>query len=512
VTKATPVSTEHAESAARDLRVAGRNAATLGTSLILTWGVAFLVRFQLPRFLGPELFGQFNFSDAFSAAFFTFAEFGVETYIMREVTLRHKHASDFVGGLLIVRLLMSLLLLTAMYVTLSVTGRPELVKQAVLVFGVTQLTIINNASMAALLQASTHVGRLAMANVLSKVLWGVGLAVAILFKASLPVLVLPLLVSELVKSAVLLPVVREKMQLEFRIDYAMTKLVLIASLPFFLNSGAVTIGARLTAATLEFATTDKREVGWYGGASNLAGLAMLLSPLISWVMMPLLARAKDRSLKEAYGILRRAIEVLMVLIVPVTLFIYLGAADIVRVAFGAKFDPAAASLRVLAFDFMPMYLAIIASSMLLLTGRHWYVTATSVLAIPLRAVLIAPLAKLCGAWLGTGGVAVGAALTEVIGISATAAVTLGLLGRNAVDRRSLLAIGKSLVTAAIVVVIDHFLAPIGWPRLALDMLAYTIIALAIRVVTIADVRAMIAIVKSGRKGELNDVPPAAPAP
>jgi O-antigen/teichoic acid export membrane protein len=195
VTKATPVSTEHAESAARDLRVAGRNAATLGTSLILTWGVAFLVRFQLPRFLGPELFGQFNFADAFTAAFFTFAEYGVETYIMREVTLRHKHASDFVGGLLVVRLLTALLLLTAMYVTLSITGRPEVVKQAVLVFGVTQLAMINNASMAALLQASTHVGRLAMANVLSKVLWGAGLAVAILVKGSLPILALPLLVS-----------------------------------------------------------------------------------------------------------------------------------------------------------------------------------------------------------------------------------------------------------------------------------------------------------------------------
>jgi O-antigen/teichoic acid export membrane protein len=504
MSKPTPVSTEHAESAARDLRVAGRNAATLGSSLILTWGVAFLVRFQLPRFLGPELFGQFNFADAFTAAFFTFAEFGIETYIIREVTLRQKHASDFIGGVLIVRLLASLVLLTAMYVGLSVTGRPEIVKQAVLIFGITQLAMINNASMAALLQASTHVGRLAVANVLSKVLWGVGLAVAIFFKASLPILVLPLMISELVKTFVLLPVVRQKAQLQFRFDFAATKLVLIASLPFFLNSGAVSIGARLTAATLEFATSDKREVGWYGAAANLAGLAMLLSPLISWVMMPLLARAKDRSEKEAYGILRRAIEVLMVLIVPVTLFIFLGAHEIVAVAFGGKFADAAPSLQVLAFDFMPMYLAIIASSMLLLTGRHWYVTAISVLAVPLRGVLIAPLAKLCGAWLGTGGVAVGAALTEVIGISVTAAASLWLIGSRAVDRRSALAIGKSIIAAALIVILDHFLRPIGPVRLVIDMVAYTAIALAIRVVTIGDIKTMLSIVKAGRKGELTD--------
>lgn len=501
------MSAEHAASAAQDLRVAGRNAVTLGSSLILTWGVAFFVRFQLPRYLGPEQFGAFNFADAFSAAFFTLAELGVDTYIIREVTVRQKHASDFFGGVLVARLAAALVLLLGMWFALSASGRPEVVQRAVLVFGLAQLATINNNSMAALLQASTHVRRLAVANVLSKVIWGAGLAVVILLKGSLPLLVLPLLVSELIKSSMLLPQVRKLAHVEFRFDALATKLVLVASLPYLLNSGAVNIGARLTAAALEFATDDKREVGWYGAAANLAGLAMLLSPLISWVMMPLLARARDRSEREAYGILRRAIEVLMVLIVPVTLFIILAADDIVHLAFGAKFAESAPSLRVLAFDFMPMYIAIIASAMLILSGRHWAVTATSVVAIPLRALAIGPLARLCGEVFGVGGVAVGAALTEVLGISLTAIVSLWLCGRQAVDRRSLLAIAKSVLVAGAVVLLDRAMLPLGVVRLALDMLAYVLLALAIRVVTIADIRALLAIVKAGRSGE-----PAAPAP
>ena len=505
----TPISAEHAASAARDLRVAGRNAVTLGTSLILTWGVAFLVRFQLPRYLGPAQFGAFNFADAFSAAFFTLAELGVDTYIIREVTVRQKHASDFVGGVLVARLAAALVLLLGMWIALSASGRPEVVQQAVLVFGVTQLAIINNNSMAALLQASTHVKRLAVANVLSKVLWGVGLAVVIVLKGSLPLLVLPLLVSELLKTAMLLPQVRTLAHVQFRFDAVATKLVLVASLPYFLNTGAVNIGARLTAAALEFATDDKREVGWYGAAANLAGLAMLLSPLISWVMMPLLARARERSEKEAYAILRRAIEVLMVLMVPVTLFISLASNEIVHLAFGAKFAESAPSLRVLAFDFMPMYIAIIASAMLILNGRHWAVTLTSIVAIPLRALAIGPLAKLCGAWFGVGGVAMGAGFTEVLGISLTAVVSLWLCGRQAVDRRSLMAIGKSALVAAVVVVLDRMLLPLGMARFVVDMLAYVVLALAIRVVTIADIRALIAIVKAGRAGEPAPAPTAA---
>ena len=317
----TPVSAQHAESAARDLRVAGRNAVTLGTSLVLTWGVAFLVRFQLPRYLGPEQFGAFNFADAFSAAFFALADMGIDMYIIREVTVRPRHASDFVGGALVVRVCTALVLLLAMWFALNASGRPVIVQQAVLVFGVAQLAVINNNSLAALLQASTNVGRLAVANVLSKVLWGIGLALVILVQGSLPFLVLPLLVSELVKTAILLPVLRTAAQVHFRVDLAATRRVLQASVPYFINTGAVIVGARLTAAALEFVTDDAREVGWYGAAANLAGLAMLLSPLVSWVMMPLLARARERSEREAYAILRRAIEVLMVLIIPVTLFI-----------------------------------------------------------------------------------------------------------------------------------------------------------------------------------------------
>ncbi|MCC7053602.1 MAG: oligosaccharide flippase family protein [Gemmatimonadaceae bacterium] len=495
------IAAEHAESAARDLRVAGRNAVTLGGSLILTWGVAFFVRFQLPRYLGPAQFGAFNFADAFSAAFFTLAELGVDTYIIREVTVRQKHASDFAGGVLVARLLAALVLLCGMWIALSASGRPAVVQHAVLVFGLAQLATINNNSMAALLQASTHVKRLAVANVLSKVIWGAGLAVVILLEGSLPLLVLPLLVAELVKTAMLLPQVRTLAHVEFRFDRVATKLVLLASLPYFLNSGAVNIGARLTAAALEFATSDKNEVGWYGASANLAGLAMLLSPLISWVMMPLLARARDRSEREAYAILRRAIEALMVMIIPFTLFIILAADELVLLAFGAKFANSAPALRVLAFDFMPMYIAIIASAMLVLNGRHWAVTATSVVAIPLRALAIGPLAALFGRWYGVGGVAMGAALTEVIGISLTAVVSLWLCGRQALDRRAAVAIAKSLAVALVVLVLDRLMLPLGFIRLPIDMLAYVAVALAIRVVTIADLRALLAIVKAGRAGE-----------
>jgi O-antigen/teichoic acid export membrane protein len=494
-----------------DIAVAGRNAITLALSLIATWTVAFIVRFQLPRFLGPERFGSFNFADNFSAGFFTLVDFGIDIYIVKETATRPARASDFFGGVLGARLVWSVVTIVVMAATLGATHRPAEVVLATTVFGFTQLAILNNNSLAALLQAATRVRRLAIANVTSKVLWGAGLAVVILFHGSLTLLVVPLLVSELIKTAWLFPAVRSAIELKVRFDRKATAAALLASLPYFVNAGAVNIGNRFTASSLEFVAPDKREVGWYGASANLAGLAMLLSPLLGWVLMPLLARAIQRSNEELYVIIRRSIEGLLVCIVPVTLLISLGADLWVRVAFGGKFAEAAASLRLLSLDFSLVYLAMILSTTLIMLGRQWAVTAVSLAAIPIRAALIVPFAWAGEKWLGPGGAAFGAAATEIAGIGSTVVGSLLLAGARAFDRRAVVAIVKSGLIATVVAVLDHFLLPLGHLRLVVDMVAYVVLAIATGAVRVREVASLVGTMRRARRGDadVRGTPPGA---
>ena len=95
--------TAHATSMEREVGLALRNAVTVGLSLVCTWSVALIVKFQLPRVLGPAHFGDLNFADSFAAAFLGFIEFGFDVYIQKEVSVRPRHASDFLGGVLVFR-------------------------------------------------------------------------------------------------------------------------------------------------------------------------------------------------------------------------------------------------------------------------------------------------------------------------------------------------------------------------------------------------------------------------
>jgi O-antigen/teichoic acid export membrane protein len=491
-----PVSTPP-EPQASDIATAARNALKLGGSLLATWTVALAVRFQLPRHLGPVEFGNFNFCDSFSAAFFVFLGLGVETYIQKEVPIRPQHASDFFGGVLVVRAGLSVIVLATMATVLALTGRPHELQLTVLVFGLTQATIGFNLSIAAMLQASTKVGPLAAMNVVSKLLWGVGVVVGIWLDAPLPLLALPNLVAELLKASVLYPTARAAVGLRLHFAMGPLKTVLLASLPFYVNTIAINLGARLDVSMLEFLAPGE-EVGWYSAASNFAGLAMLFSPVVNWVLMPLFARAKHRSEESFYQMLRRAIEGLLVLAVPVTLLIGLGADFWVRLAFGRSFGPAAMSLRCLAPLFVATYLALMLALALVVLERSWRLTIVSLIGLgvlPLLILVLVPLAKPLGVGMAGAGAAVGVTAMELM----TAGLFLQTVGRRALDTRNVLAIVKSMGVAAVVIALHQALAFMGHWRLIVDMFAYAVLALALKVVRLNEAINVIKTVRSERK-------------
>src|SRR5262249_52333847 len=149
------------------------------------------------------------------------------------------------------------------------TGRGGEIQAAVFVFGLTQFFLTTNSALATVLQATTHVGRLAVANVVAKVVWGGGLLLGLHYGAPLWVLALPMLGSEVVRTAFLVPAASISAKLHYRIDVKSLRLVLIASLPFFVGNVAGLFGTPLAMSTLEFIRHDEREVGWFAAAQNI---------------------------------------------------------------------------------------------------------------------------------------------------------------------------------------------------------------------------------------------------
>jgi O-antigen/teichoic acid export membrane protein len=481
---------------AREVAIAVRNTLKLGGSLLATWALALVVRLQVPAHLGPVRQGYYGFAEAFATMFFTAIGFGVDTYVMKEVPVRPKHASDFVGGIFALRSALSLFLLAAMAITLRVTHRPLEIQLAVAVFGLSQLAISVNNTLARVLQAATNVGRLAVANVAAKVVWGGGLLLGLHYQAPLYMLAMSVLASELLRAVVLIPAARRAAELRYEVHPALVRRVIVTSIPFFVHNVAIGLGNNLSMSALEFMRHDEREVGWFAAIQNLATLAFVLSPLLVSVVMPLLSRAHARSESEMMAIVRRAVEGLVVIIAPVTVFISVSSDVLLKIAFGEKYAPAAAGLSILSLVFAVTYVNMLLAGALVIMGRSWSVTTvslTAVLAMMGFMIVFVPIGRVL---FHVGGECAGAALAFITNEACVVVALVARFKTSPFDARNVRAIAKTLAVAATVVVADRLLRPIGVARLSADVAIYAALAVALGLVRTADVRRVIALVRS----------------
>lgn len=464
---------EPADSTHSDALVAVRNAMKLGLSLLGSWAVALGVKLVLPRYLGPEAFGTVNFAEAFAGTTFVLTSLGVDTYIRKEVPVKPAHINDFFGSLYWLRMAMNAVLLAAMAGFLIATGRSDVELRTVMWFGVGQIFYTTNLTYASVMHGMGVVNGVAILNPVSKLVWGLGIVIGFYFGRHLEVVGIAFAASEALKALVLSRLARRLQPLPLGWSFAALKPILVASLPFFLLSLSTTLSSKVDVTILAY-LSDSKEVGWYGAASNVAGLALLLTPLIGWVLLPLSSRAAARSSEELVMVTRRSLELVLIVAIPVSLMLALSSDVLVALIFGDKFTPAVHALRVLSAMFVLTYVAIVATTCLMRMEKSWFVTwvtlAGIVVQILLNVVLIRPFAEL----IGDGGAGLGSAVSVIASEALMMTALLWQLGRAGFDARTVSRLLRTAVVVLVVLVIDRIASLYipGIVRVVVDCIAY----------------------------------------
>ncbi|WNG62406.1 flippase [Archangium gephyra] len=493
-----------------------RNALKLGGSLLVTYVIGFGLQVLVPRLLGPESFGQYNWATNTATAFFILSALGLDVYIRKEVAVRKEHANEFFGGTLLLQTLLAVLLLGALALVMHMRGAPPEVRTLALSLGVYQFFFRLNAILAALLHAHEKVDGLSVAHILMKCIWGFGLAALLLLRVPLPWLAAPFIAAEIFKTVFLFRLTRQHAGLRLRMDLRATGVALLAALPFFLNDAALASNGPLDIFVLgTLASTT--EVGYYGAVWGIAGMTMLLSPILGWVLLPMMSRAAASSQEEFTRILRRGLEGIVSLSVPVTLALALGAETWVRLLIGEAYLPAAPVLQLLAPIFVFTYVATVCGSWLMAANRPWTVTRTTVLAVGLKLVLnlvlIGPFVQWRGLTGGASAVATSLALYEII----VTIVLVYAIGSRAWDARSLAVLGKTVGVCAAVTAAHLLLGQLGLDsrdlarglaRLVVDGLLYVSLILLTGAVRKDEVLGLVRMVRNRRKSQ----PDAGPTP
>lgn len=438
-----------------DASVAVRSASTLGGSLLLTATLGFVVQVLAQRHLGTERAGALGGAEALSVIVLGLLSLGVETYTLKEIAVDPDHAKSFVPGVIAFRLAVTTAVVAVTSLVLAVTNRGMLGIGLFVVFGVSRFLLQSNDMVSACLKATGSVRAMPRINLTSKVVWAV-VVLGGVFGGRGPIAVpIGWVVGELVKFVLLNVQLRAHLGVRWTLRHQQVRRVLRASLPF--TAGVIVAGwSSYFDTTLMSFVLPEHEVGLYRFAQQIAAVTFLLGTVLPWVLLPLASRAWARSQEEYARVVQAALQFVCTLAIPASVLLALNA-DGIASLMGPEWRPAIPALRILSLTLTSTYLVIVAVMLLQVEGRSWQAVRRSSAAVLGGMLVNLAFLRFGPRWFGEGGAGTFASLV-VAGIElVTVASLFKLLGRRVWGRRTVTAIGWTLMATLTVVVFDRLL-------------------------------------------------------
>ena len=472
---------------ASDSRKAVRDTGMIGSSLLVTQMIGFVGgSIVVTRLLG-ERYGLVAFPESFAQLTMMALNLGVDTYVRKEVPVRPEHARDFAAGVLGVRLLGWAVCTAVGSAVLLALHRPGQMLLLSLLFGIGQLLQHLAETNTAFLQSVGSVRNASLVRVATKILWLVTVIGGLAAGFGLWIVPAAMIVSEGSKAVFLGLLAQRRLRLGASLNMRATWLVLVASLPYLMTHINGALSATLDVAMVGFltqtaATGRVDEVGLYRAATQLSLVALLLAPVIGWILLPLMSRAMARSEEEFWKVLRRSMEIVMTIAIPLALLVSLNADVIIHNTIGPKFDAAVPALRVLAPMFIVTYVSLVGSSALVRLNRGWFVTRVTLGGVAVNVALNLFLIRAGRRWWGEGGAGLGASISIVVAETIVATAFVAALGARAFDTRTLRSIVITLFAGALVVLLDRLMVPFGAARPFADGALYAGHLIGLRVI------------------------------
>lgn len=268
-------------------------------------GSAFLVSLLIARVFGPRGFGEYSKATTFIAFFYLFADFGFNAYVLREIANQPHNEKKIIGNLLGLRLIAGLILtLVALFITFFLPydairneGFTPVAKGAIMAISILVLyqAFLNTTNV--IFQKHLRYELSTFANIVGSIVTVIVVLILLLFKMSLPVILLGYGVGGICASIILFFYVK-KLYIHFTPLFSLeeSKKIIISSLPLGLTLvfNLVYFRADIFILTL-FRTTT--EVGTYGLAYKFFEFPLTLPTFFANSLYPiLLARSNDKKL------------------------------------------------------------------------------------------------------------------------------------------------------------------------------------------------------------------------
>ena len=372
-------------------RTIAKNAGVLMGSQIITWVLALVITIVVPRYLGATLMGKYQLASSLLSVVGITASFGMERFFTKEVARDYKKPAELLGTVFFMRLGLYLIgyIILAVYVYLM--KYPMDTAYLVLIFVFSYLIELVASLYNAALQGLEKMEYMSVSSIVCKIFSVVASLILVFLKQSVYAIAAVTIGASLINAVIMGSALHRTQKIQFIFNFSLVKGILQACIPYLLSSVFLVIYMRIDVIVLSWLTEEK-EIGWYSAASTLFGTFLFVPSIFMTAVFPALARMFVSGADATFKVLRKSMDLLILIGIPIGLGLFAIADPLVALLYGQDYTGSGPVLAIMGFVLIFTYLTILLGQYLISIDRQvvwtWVMAIATAVTLPLDLLLV----------------------------------------------------------------------------------------------------------------------------
>lgn len=339
------------------VKTIAKNTILILISQIISYIFIFFTTIYSARYLGVENFGILSLSIAFTGILIIFADLGLSTLTIREVSRDKSLGNKYLVNIALFKIVLAVITFIIAIITVNILSYSLLIQLAI--YGMTISVIFNSFSVfiSSIFQAHEKMEYLSIGTIISSILIFIGVLIAINLNLDVLNFVLIYIIANIIVLLFYLIILFKKfMSPSWDFEWNFLKDNLKMALPFGITGIFVMIYYYIDSIMLSVMAGNDA-VGWYNAAYRITLVLLFIPSVFNISIFPAMSQfylTSKKSLKFAY---KKYFKYMTIIGIPLGIGTTLLAEKIILIIFGAQYANSTLALQILVWSSIIIFIS-----------------------------------------------------------------------------------------------------------------------------------------------------------
>ncbi|MFA7169296.1 MAG: flippase [Candidatus Paceibacterota bacterium] len=345
------------------------NAVFSSLSRVLEMAIVFVTIKLTTTYLGLEGFGDYGTVLAFVYIFSVLADFGLYSIVVRDISVSGADESKIVNNAFTMRMALGALILGSAYVFSFLFPYSPEVRMGIFIAAIGYWLLNGVQVMMGLFQKHLLMDRVAVAEVLSRVVQFAGVAVAVRYDLGFLFIISTVFGGAIINFMLIMFYANKLIRIRLDFDFALWKDILSRSFPLAVSAILVLIYFKLDTIFLSV-MKDSNAVGIYSLAYKIMENLIFFPAMVVGLAMPLMSWTAFDDCGQFKTIMQRTLNFLLLAIVPIVFGIFAVSDKLILLLSQSEFRDASPVLNILIVALSFIFLGSLFSNVIIARGKQ----------------------------------------------------------------------------------------------------------------------------------------------